>query len=444
MNKILLIIKREYLTRVTKKSFIIMSILGPVLMGGLVAGFSYLAMNQGDAVSRIKVIDETKILADKLTSSENIIFEKDTLPLETSRHIFNANEYYGILYLPASTVSDSKQCVLYTEKQPNLTVVSFIESKLQKEVEAYKLSLAGIQKSTLDSIKTRIELQQKAVTVSGKDKEFSAGATAVIGFGGGLLIYLFIFLYGVQVMRGVIEEKTNRIVEVIISSVKPFQLMMGKIVGIAMVGLTQFLIWIVLTFAVTSVATALVTGNSDSVKAKMEQANKMQQMQKLPDQEFKGQEEFNLDSVSSIFSSLNFTKIIVSFIFYFLFGYLMYSSLFAAIGAAVDSETDTQQFMLPITIPLIFAYIVSTIVMQNPESKLGYWFSLIPFTSPVVMMVRMPFDPPWIDIIISMILLVAGFLFTTWIAARIYRTGILMYGKKVTWKEMGKWLFYKE
>ncbi|HNR20726.1 MAG TPA: ABC transporter permease [Bacteroidia bacterium] len=444
MNKILLIIKREYLTRVTKKSFIIMSILGPVLMGGLVAGFSYLAMNQGDAVSRIKVIDETKILADKLVSSENIIFEKDTLPLEISRQIFNGNEYYGILYLPSTTINDSKQCVLYTEKQPNLTVVSFIESKLQKEVEAYKLSLAGIQKSTLDSIKTRVELQQKAVTVSGKDKEFSAGATAVIGFGGGLLIYLFIFLYGVQVMRGVIEEKTNRIVEVIISSVKPFQLMMGKIVGIALVGLTQFMIWIVLTFAVTSVATALVTGNSNSMKTKMEQMNNMQPMQKTSGEEFKGKEEFNIGSVAGIFSSLNFTKIIISFIFYFLFGYLMYSALFAAIGAAVDSETDTQQFMLPITIPLIFAYVVSTIVMQNPESKLGYWFSLIPFTSPVVMMVRMPFDPPWIDIIISMILLIAGFIFTTWIAARIYRTGILMYGKKVTWKEMGKWLFYKE
>lgn len=444
MNKIFLIIRREYISRVTKKSFIIMSLLGPILMGGLVAGFSYLAMNQGDSISRIKVIDETKLLADKLTSSDNILFEKDTMPLEISRNIFNGNEYYGILYLPASTMKDSKQCVLYTEKQPNLTVVSFIESKLQKEVEAYKLSLAGIQKSTLDSIKTRVELQQKAVSVSGKDKEFSAGATAVIGFGGGLLIYLFIFLYGVQVMRGVIEEKTNRIVEVIISSVKPFQLMMGKILGIALVGLTQFLIWIVLTFAVTSVATALVTGKSDVMKTKMEQINKMQEMQKSGSEEFKGKEEFNIGAVSGIFSSLNLTKIIVSFIFYFLFGYLMYSALFAAIGAAVDAETDTQQFMLPITLPLIFAYIVSTIVMQNPESKLGYWFSLIPFTSPVVMMVRMPFDPPWIDIIISMVLLVAGFIFTTWIAARIYRTGILMYGKKVTWKEMGKWLFYKE
>ena len=442
MNKIWLIIQREYLTRVKKKSFIIMTILGPLLMGGLVAGFVYLSLNQGDSISEIKVVDETGVLAPKLKDSKTIIFKKDTMSIEIARHLFNPNTDYGILYLPKNTLESGKAAVLFTEKQPNLTIVSYLETELQKNIENIKLTEAGIQKSTLDSIKTNISLQQKPVDPSGKDQEFSAGLTAGIGFVSGLLIYLFIFMYGVQVMRGVIEEKTNRIVEVIISSVKPFQLMMGKIIGIAMVGLTQFLLWIILSIVVTSFVTTAMVGKDQKKMIEMQQQQQQQVMQgadtqpaalKAADMDFAG-----------MFEGFNITKILLCFVFYFLGGYLLYSALFAAIGAAVDSETDTQQFMLPITIPLIFAYVVSTIVMSNPESQLGYWFSIIPFTSPVVKMVRMPFDPPMIDIIISMVSLIAGFLFTTWIAARIYRTGILMYGKKPTYKELGKWLFHKQ
>lgn len=444
MNKIWLIIQREYFTRVKKKSFIIMTILGPLLMGGLMAGFVYLSLNQGDSISEIKVVDETGVLASRLKNSKTIIFKTDTMPIEISRHLFNPNEDYGILYLPKNTLHSSGSAVLFTEKQPNLTVVSYLETELQSNIENIKLTQAGIQKSTLDSIKTNVSLQQKPVDPTGKDKEFSAGLTAGIGFAGGLLIYLFIFMYGVQVMRGVIEEKTNRIVEVIISSVKPFQLMMGKIIGIAMVGLTQFLLWIILTMAVTSVATGMLVGKDQQ---KLFEMQKQQQHQMMQGADVNSQTETlntsNLD-IAGMFKGFNITKILLCFVFYFLGGYLLYSALFAAIGAAVDSETDTQQFMLPITIPLIFAYVVSTIVMSNPESKLGYWFSIIPFTSPIVMMVRMPFDPPLTDIIISMVLLIAGFIFTTWIAARIYRTGILMYGKKPTYKELGKWLFHKQ
>lgn len=440
MNKIWLIIQREYLTRVKKKSFIIMTILGPLLMGGLVAGFVYLSLNQGDSVSEIKVVDETGVLASKLKSTKTIIFKNDTMSVEIARHLFNPNTDYGILYLPKNTLESGKAAVLYTEKQPNLTIVSYLETELQKNIENIKLTEAGIQKSTLDSIKTNISLQQKPVDPSGKDQEFSAGLTAGIGFVSGLLIYLFIFMYGVQVMRGVIEEKTNRIVEVIISSVKPFQLMMGKIIGIAMVGLTQFLLWIILSIAVTSFVTTAMVGKDQKKLIEMQQ--KQQVMQGV-DTQPAALKASNMD-IMGMFAGFNITKIVLCFIFYFLGGYLLYSALFAAIGAAVDSETDTQQFMLPITIPLIFAYVVSTIVMSNPESQLGYWFSIIPFTSPVVMMVRMPFDPPLIDIIISMVALIIGFLFTTWVAARIYRTGILMYGKKPTYKELAKWLFRKQ
>lgn len=420
-----------------------MTLLGPLLMGGFIAFYIYLAMNQGDSISRIRVIDETHLLSDRLPSSKTILFEKDTMTLAVAREIFNSNEYYGILYIPANAFEKTDSITLLTEKQPNLTVVDYIENNLQKEIEASKLNKAGINKSTLDSIKTKINLVQKAMDAKG-DKEFSAGITAGIGFGAGLLIYLFIFIYGIQVMRGVIEEKTNRIVEVIISSVKPFQLMMGKIIGIALVGLTQFLLWIVLTWGVTTIVSAVMVGKNEKAREKMEQfQNPGNTVNKnLSVEQANEQIPAKLD-LSKMLGSLNLGKILFAFIFYFLGGYLLYSALFAAVGSAVDADTDAQQFMLPVTMPLIFGYIVSTIVMANPESSLGYWCSIIPFTSPIVMMVRMPFDPPWIDIIISMVMLVLGFMGTTWVAARIYRTGILMYGKKPSWKELGKWLFYK-
>lgn len=441
MSKISLIIQREYLTRVRKKSFIIMTIAGPLLMGGLIAFFIYLSLNQGNKVSDVLVIDDTGMLAQRMPESKTVLFTKDTLPLEIAREVFNSEKYYGILYIPSNALAKPDSITLFTEKQPNLTVVSYIESKLQQQMEEYKLNEAGIRKEVLDSIKTRVSLVQKPVSRTGEDKEFSAGITAGVGFAGGLLIYLFVFMYGVQVMRGVMEEKSNRIVEVMISSVKPFQLMMGKIIGIALVGLTQFLLWVILTGGVSSVVSAVMVGKGDKFNEKMEQLQQLSDEKQ--DIEKTSAVKMAQPEILRLLGSLNIPKLLLTFVFYFLGGYLLYSALFAAIGAAVDSETDTQQFMLPITIPLIFAYIVSTIVMTNPESKLGYWFSIIPFTSPVVMMVRMPFDPPWIDIVISMLSLIAGFLFTTWIAARIYRTGILMYGKKVTYRELGKWLFYK-
>ncbi|MEO5570078.1 MAG: ABC transporter permease [Bacteroidia bacterium] len=443
MSIIGLIIKREYLTRVKKKSFIIMTILGPLLMGGFIAFYIYLAMNQGDTVSKIKVIDETSELFPKLKSSNTIIFEKDTMPIEIARKIFNSNDYYAILYIPSNTFENADSITMFTEKQPSLTVSDYVENNLQKQLEEYKLNKAGINKATLDSIKTKVNLVQKAVDDKG-NKEFSAGLTAGIGFAAGLLIYLFIFIYGIQVMRGVIEEKTNRIVEVIISSVRPFQLMMGKIIGIAFVGLTQFLLWIVLTSAVTSAVSSVMVGKNEKAKEKMEQfKNPGNSVNKNFHSQSKNIDISKQFDLSKILESLNLTKILFAFLFYFLGGYLLYSALFAAVGSAVDSDTDVQQFMLPVTLPLIFGYIVSTIVMANPESSLGFWCSIIPFTSPIVMMVRMPFDPPWFDIILSMIMLILGFIGTTWIASRIYRTGILMYGKKPSWKELGKWLFYK-
>jgi ABC-2 type transport system permease protein len=263
-----------------------------------------------------------------------------------------------------------------------------------------------------------------------------------VGFGTGILIYLFIFLYGVQVMRGVVEEKTSRIVEVIISSVKPFQLMLGKIIGIAMVGLTQFILWTILTFILVFIGQFFFIQELNITDNPVVQ----QTMPTMPGQ-MKATQNFNYSEAKEILNDLQnipFLKIISAFIFYFLGGYLLYSAMFAAIGAAVDNEADTQQFMAPVTIPLVFAFIAGQFIIQNPEGPLSFWLSIIPFTSPVVMMVRLPFEVPLWELFLSMALLVAGFIFMTWLAGKIYRTGILMYGKKATYKELWKWLRYSE
>jgi ABC-2 type transport system permease protein len=281
----------------------------------------------------------------------------------------------------------------------------------------------------------------KTFTLSGKEN--NALLTTAVGFAGGIAIYMFIFLYGVQVMRGVIEEKTNRIVEVIISSVKPFQLMMGKILGIALVGLTQFLLWIVLTFLISSTITTYIAKEKMDAKNVAMSLNTQQAngMDKLSDT--KEMEKSAMESIMSNMDSINFPLVLTCFVIYFLGGYLLYSALFAAIGAAVDNETETQQFMLPVTIPLILSFVVAQSVITNPESQLSFWFSMIPLTSPVVMMVRVAFGVPAWQLILSISLLILGFVGTTWLAARIYRTGILLYGKKVNYKELSKWLFYK-
>jgi ABC-2 type transport system permease protein len=257
-----------------------------------------------------------------------------------------------------------------------------------------------------------------------------------VGFAAAILIYMSLFIYGIQVMRGIIEEKTSRIVEVIISSVKPFQLMMGKIIGIGLVGLTQFLLWIILSVGLMSVAsTILFKDQAEQVKSEIPMADPSAAVaQKAPGSDI-------LKAVQTI----EWTYILPVFIVFFLGGYMLYSALFAAVGSAVETDTETQQFMLPITLPLLFTYIMSfSFIVNNPDSSLSFWLSIIPFTSPIAMMVRLPFGVPNWELALSIVLLIGGFLFTTWIASRIYRVGILMYGKKVSFKELGKWFMYNE
>ncbi len=439
MNKILLVIQREYLTRVKKKTFLIMTVLGPLLMSGIF--ISVFLLDKVDTeTKKIAVIDHTGMFVNKFKNSDRVKFDYIFESLNKARKESKAEGYFGILDIPATENISTleKSVILYSESTPGIDVISKVKYTLEKEINTQKYIAAGIDETKLSQIKTDVDVQTRDL----ENKETNTPVTTGIGFAAGLLIYLFIFIYGAMVMRGVLEEKTSRIVEVIISSVKPFQLMMGKIIGVALVGLTQFLLWVILTTTIIfTLTTSLMSGKSDQEKMNMVIKSKpgMEYAIQQNDQtsQLKGE---NMAKLSTIMDGINFPLLIGMFIFYFLGGYLLYSALFAAIGAAVDSETDTQQFMLPVTIPLIIAYIAAATVINNPQGNVAFWFSIIPFTSPVVMMVRIPFGVPITDIILSMVLLVGGFIFTTWLASKIYRVGILMYGKKVSYRELWKWI----
>lgn len=437
MKKILLISKREYLTRVMKKSFLIMTILGPVLIAAFYAIIIYLTINEnlGNETRNIAVTDHQGILAQRMKSSDYLKFTFIDSTEGARPDVLD--NYYALLDVPAGVSGNDMVVQLSSRENVSLQTKSAIESKIKDAYESSNMEKLGIPQHLLDSVKTSVAVKALKVEKNGKSQDSSTELYTILGMVLAGAIYFFIFLYGVQVMRGVIEEKTNRIVEVIVSSVKPFQLMMGKVLGIAAVGLTQIIIWVALS-------TILITVISAGVGAEhMPDAQTMQQMQQAGQQLPSGKMEVLLGAIKS----LNLPLIALSFIFYFAGGYLLYSALFAAVGSAVDNETDTQQFMFPITLPLVFAFVLSTsVVMRDPNGTLSFWLSMFPLTSPIVMMVRLPFlsmpDQAW-QLGLSMLLLVLFFIFTIWLAGRIYRTGILMYGKKATYRELFKWLFYK-
>ncbi|MFZ4613418.1 MAG: ABC transporter permease [Bacteroidia bacterium] len=437
-KKILLIIQREFLSKVKKKSFLIMTILGPVLMAGVILSRFWLEMIPEEPQT-IAIVDETKLFNGKLIENEGVKFEFLNKEIILAKKDFYAIDNNILLYIP-SNILQGQAIQVYYKKQPSLEIVSYIQSQVNTKLQDFKLLASGIDREKLAQTKTKVKVLSTKVAESGEEETSNSALKIIIGFLGGFLIYLFVFLYGSQVMRGVIEEKSNRIIEVIISSVKPFELMMGKIIGIACVGLLQFLLWVILTFSFSSLAMNFFASknyNAKTVEQTFKSNSSVQQNISEPEIDISASE--TLQSLAKI----DFVLIISLFIFYFLGGYLLYGALFAAIGAAVDNEADTQQFILPITAPLIIAFIAAQVVIKDPESQMAFWFSIIPFTSPVVMMVRIPFGIPIWQVGLSMILLVAGFIFTTWFAAKIYRTGILMYGKKPTFKELSKWLFYK-
>ncbi|MBT3417202.1 MAG: ABC transporter permease [Flavobacteriales bacterium] len=417
MNKIWLIIKREYSVRVRKKSFIVMTILGPILMAALFIVPTYLSI-QGLETQQIVVSEKGNFFSEKLEDNELVQFSKiPEMEIERLKKNFGSSPYYALLIISDS--NSQNRFTIYSAQHISLSVKNNIESQISKINERKKLEEADIDIEILNSLFSEIEIMSVIIDEQGDESKGSSEMNSAIGFITAFLIYLFIFMYGSMVMRGVIEEKTSRIVEVIISSVRPFQLMMGKIVGVALVGLTQFVLWILLTYSIASLF-EVVFMNSNN------------------------QSEIITGILSSV-GQINLSSIVISFLFYFIGGYLLYSSLFAAIGSAVDTESDTQQFVLPITIPLILSLVMIEPIMNNPDGTLAIWLSIIPFSSPIIMMVRLPFGgvENW-EIIISATVLICTFLSTTYIASKIYRVGILMYGKKSSFKELIKWISYKD
>ena len=448
MSKIGLIIRREYLTRVRKKSFIIMSILGPLIFAGFMVIPAWMAMSEDQDLKKIAIVDSSNLFMNVIPDTDYLTFEYlYNTKLHDIKENYRKGGYYGVLYISHIVASEPNSVVFYSDKQPSQSTKIYISKAIEEYIRDQKLLAYEIEDldNILKSVKTRISIRTIKLADDGTEKESNTGIVMAVGYIGGFLIYMFIFFFGAAVMRGVIEEKVNRIVEVVISSVKPFQLMLGKIIGIAMVGLSQFLIWVVSTLILVTIASTLFFPELNMSPTDRVVAQDI--MSSAPaatetETEASSDEMLELMSAFSTLRNIDFGVMLGSFLFYFLCGYLLYAAMFASIGAAVDNETDTQQFMLPVTIPLILSLVVLVNVISNPDSSVAFWFSIIPFTSPVVMMARIPFGVPYWEVLLSMGLLVITFLGMTWVAAKIYRTGILMYGKKVNYREMWKWIRY--
>jgi|688.fasta_scaffold307253_2 ABC-2 type transport system permease protein len=437
MGKIGIIIQREYLTRVRNKTFILSTFLLPIMMILFIFGSVFFASRSVET-QKVAVVNDPGYFRKYLRSDTASILFSFEAGVDSGNYLQKG--YDGILYLPKD--GEGTEYQLLSKKQLGIASKKYLERQLSKARENRMLENQGIDKAMLDSISEAsdrsVMVSNKVTGTEGKSKQANAGLAYGIGFGSGLLIYMTMFIFGAMVMRGVAEEKMNRIAEVIVSSCKPFELMLGKIIGIAGVGLTQFLLWIILISVImTSLQFFLPAELMDQVKqgqSPLQGGTDANMAMKI------------MQTKTEIMESANWPLIISCFLFYFLGGYLFYASLFAAIGSVINEDPqEAQALMLPITMPIIFAFIILTSILNNPNSPMAVWASIIPFTSPIVMMGRIPFGVPetvpvW-QLLLSMAMLVGGFLLTTWFAGKVYRTGILMYGKKASWKEMAKWAF---
>lgn len=430
MHNISLILKHEYLTRVSKKSFIVMTLLGPLLIALFYGTIAFISVYQfsSDKQETIAVYDPDKAFNDQPITSGEYTFEYTDNPEKTKQEI--EEEKVRALLIIHNTKGDSIEMI--AKKSFSLTNRGVLKGILTDKLFQNNLHYKGLTKNMIDSLKPDISMSENLLS----GKKSSIEARSGIGYVGAMIIYLFIFMYGVMIMRGVTEEKNNRIVEIIVSSVKPFELMMGKILGVALVGLTQFIAWIALSgilITVVSIALGAQFIDADTL------SNVQQQVPNNMPQASLG------NDIMMQFASLDYAKILTGFVLFFFGGFLLYSAIFAAIGSAVDSDTETQQFMFPVSMPLIFGLVIAQIaVIKDPNSALATWCSYIPFTSPVVMMVRLPFDVSWGQIALSAVILFGTFVITVWLAGKIYRIGILSYGQKASYKQMFKWLIQKQ
>jgi ABC-2 type transport system permease protein len=430
MNAVWIILSREYLSRVRKKSFIIMTILGPLLLALFYGLIGYVASRDSDSEEVFDVLlrDASGKIAPRLTRADGYRFTPTTASDDSIKQVLLQERYDAFLNIKDYDLTVLDSLELVAMELPNPAQKRLLQRSLDSILRADRLRRAGVSQAFLDSLKTPIRIQTLELGKDGSMVSSMAEVRGAIGFVMAVIIYFFIFMYGVMVMRSVQEEKSNRIVEILVSSVKPFHLMLGKITGIALVALTQFVIWIVLSGGLLFLLGGIVGMPAAAAGP-----------ESVPVQSG------GLPGIMQAFMALPFLKIGGFFLFYFLGGYLLYASFLAAIGAAVDQETDTQQFMFPVTIPLVFAFVIaSRVAFDDPDSSLAVWTSIIPFTSPIVMVVRSAFDVPWWQLALSMLSLIVTFILMVWLSGKIYRTGLLMYGKKVNWKELLKWLFYKD
>ena len=428
--KIGLIISHEYTTRVMKKSFLLITFITPLLMIALMAVPAWIATLESNSQKSIVVIDKSGLYCNKFTDNDEyqFIIADDEVSVARKQH----PNVTGFLYISDDLTQQDARLIFYSEKQAGASTISYLENIINNAVQDQKIAATGIAdfKELLKSTRSNLNILSVKWSDAGDSTKTSSGELAeLIGLIAGLLIYMFILIYGAQVMSGVVQEKSNRIMEVMLSSVKPFELMMGKIIGIAGVGLTQFFIWVIL----------LVAGGAILMPALGISASTVQTEAALQ----AAQDTDMLSQMLQAALNFNWVEIIILFIVYFLGGYLLYASFFAALGSAVDNETDTQQFSLPITLPIIFAMYAGIYSAENPEGAFAFWCSMIPFTSPVVMLIRLPFDVAWWEILTSVVILILSFIGSTWLAGKIYRTGVFMYGKKPTLKEILKWASYR-
>ncbi len=392
----------------------------------------YVAMEQKKNAAKnvIHYVDESRYFS---PDTSKFIFKKFDGQIADAKKAFQQDESYGLLYIPAFDLSNPEGLILYTKTNASASEESDLENMLENQIKELKMQKINIDQKILDDLKTNVSIQNVNLSETGAEKKSDSGVMTGVGMAGGIMMYMFIFIYGAQIMQGIIEEKTSKVVEVIVSSVKPFQLMMGKIIGLATVGLLQFLIWIILITTVSSVVLGMFG-------LKMPQ---QQMMEQVSQQNPEIQQPAALEIMKAV-DEIPFSYIIPVFLFYFLGGYLLYGALFAAVGSAVDSPAEAQQFMFPITIPLLISYFgLFMFTIQEPQGTVSIWLSIIPFTSPIAMMGRIGFGVPPEQLALSMVLLIGGFILTTWAAGRIYRVGILMHGTKINYKVMAKWFMMK-
>jgi len=432
MGKVWLVIQREYLSRVQKKSFLLATLLTPLIFPSIMGIFLWISV--GDSSSSglriIEVVDENNLFF--IESSEQYAFSFSNLNIDEAKQMVQDGERFGFLYIPKIDLTKPSGIVYYAEKNPSMNLILFLESNLKRRIEEQRLFESGIDPEVINAYRTKVSIQSITLDISGEEKISDATVNYAIGFMAGILIYIFIFVYGNQIMQGVIEEKSSRIIEILISSIKPFQLMLGKIIGIGAVGLTQFLIWVILIGGVSSIVVGYF-GMQMPQQQIIDLANpEMGQM-------MNGGED--ISRIIKTIQGIDFFQLTLTFVFYFLGGYMLYGAFFAAVGAAIDAPSEAQQFMLPITIPLLIGYLgLFVFVLNDPNSNVSFWLSIIPLTSPIAMMGRVSFGVPFSDLLLSMSLLIGGFFFSTWVAGKIYRIGILIHGTKVNYKTIWRWI----